>query len=184
MSATMRRELPPHDPFFSYDEQYGAAAWHATFESLALLHQDPDINNPELGVPRSAKLLAEIAFKNIDDLVPTIAIATQKDNKNKPLYNDFLQYGLFDIHTHKIDSQIEWMTALYSTETPIFKEFTKEYHMDRFEDDVDLLARFGLKRYKDHLQRNPRDKLSIVRTIQHDNDLYIGMWDRDRLLGG
>jgi len=176
----MTRELPPHDQSFTYDEQYRVAAWRATFRFLELLHQSPYIEDEPVAIPIAIRELAQVAFKDISEVVPFIKKVAKK--QQPPYYNAFLLSRMINTQTNDTPYDLEHMASLYSNHDDSWQEIAASYGIERFDEDIETLAQYQHKRYLEALKSGNRDGAAMLATIQHDNDHYIGMWDTDRFL--
>jgi hypothetical protein len=176
----MTRELPANDPGFPYEEQYRTAAWRATFRAFELLGDDPVMEASARHLPPSVRELSGTALKNTVEVIEH-AIATRQT----PHYNDFIRYRMIDASKTddiRVDTDLKVMAHLYSNTDEVWREWSELYDIARFDDDVELLARFQSAKLVTLIDRPSFSILEFVTRMQLDNDFYLGTWDAARLL--
>ena len=171
----MSKELPTHNTGFTYDEQYRTAGWRATFRMFELLGDDPIIEDETKPLTQTMRAMATIALKDVASFIDE-TIKTRKF----PYYNDFIQYRMITSRDLCVDEDLENMSLIYTQADEIWREIGDQYDMQRFDDDIEKLAKFHFAQLKELIDEPSFSVLEFVARMQHDNDFYLGMWDIDR----
>lgn len=178
----MTRELPPDDPSFPYEEQYAAAAWRSTMQTLELVGHEIKSSYLFSDVPPSIAKLSRIALKNCESLLTSVETAIVKRNS---YYNDFERLGLVakDGRQVEVNPHLSAMTMFYHAPDAPSRELFSHYDMDRFDEDIEILTDTNFRTLRETQRIGAVRWLSTIRQLHHDSTFYIGKWDNDRYLG-
>jgi hypothetical protein len=166
--------LEQDPPGFSFDEQYRVVSWKAYFETLKRIGKESAALKDNSGAQVFIRGLSRQALRDMSHM-------EQEINR---LSGD--EYGNVHLNLARLNNAdlTKALKIFYSKDDPMQTKIDR-YRLGRFDSFMDeSLVPFLFDTFESNLSKDddgnvypPLDK------IQSDAELYLGMWDTERMLG-
>lgn len=196
----MSVELPKDSIAFSFEKQYRTVSWEATLQTLHRVGQEIDDDTPVF--PYDSELadgedqyspertidtirtLSRIAFQDTKIMRPFLLKNRGNKNRHYSLLSSANLLVPTDAYNKKsINPDLSLSLSLYHSNYTGLKDRMKKYNLNRFDDDIDSIAGFFAPKLVEHIaSKCPEAIANELARVQHNADMYLGMWDKERQL--